>query len=348
MRHANIPIFIPHLGCPHDCAFCNQRKITGHSEFDAQSVIPQIEGALQTLNDANAQIAFFGGSFTGIDRDLMIRLLEIGQGYIKDGRVASMRCSTRPDYINDEILDILSHYGVTTVELGVQSTDDGVLRASNRGHTAKCAIEAMQAVKSHGLELIGQMMTCLPSSTLESEIKTAEDICNSGADGARIYPLVVFRQTALAQMVSNGAYVPVGEEENIHRAKEVKKAFLKNGVPVIRLGLQSQDNLSSDGDVFAGGYQPAIGAQVDGAIYLDVITAKLEKYSKEHLKNSFLTVHVGKGLTSSAVGMRKINKEILTQKYGIYKIKVTECDGIPPFEAEISVVADTRRCCGCI
>ena len=348
MKHVNIPIFIPHLGCPNDCAFCNQRKITGHMQFSAESVIPQIEGVLKTLNGQKAQISFFGGSFTGIDRPLMIKLLEIGQDYIKSDMVDSLRCSTRPDYINEEILDILLQYGVKTIELGVQSTSDKVLSACSRGHNAECAVKAMGAVKAHGFELIGQMMTCLPESTLEDEINTASDICKSGADGARIYPLVVFKDTALEKMVQTGKYIPVDEEENVFRAKEVKKVFLKHGVPVIRLGLQAQDNLTASGDISAGGYQPAIGAMADSAIYLDIITEQLEKYDKAVLKNAFATVNVARGETSSAVGMRKINKTILTEKYGLYKIKVVERDALAPFEASVRIVPDKRRCCGCI
>ena len=348
MKHANIPIFIPHLGCPNDCVFCNQRKITGHDEFDASSVIPQIESALSTLNGRKAQIAFFGGSFTGIDRGLMIKLLEIGYGYIRTGAVDSMRCSTRPDYINSEILDILESYGVKTVELGIQSTSDTVLTASRRGHSAECSLKAMRAVKEHGFELIGQMMTCLPRSALSDEIKTAQDICDMNADGARIYPLVVFKETALAKMTESGEYTPVDASENIYRAKEVKKVFLKNNVPVIRLGLQAQDNLSSDGDIAAGEYQSAIGVMVDGAIYLELLCEKLDKYTSDELKCAFLNVECTVGASSAVAGINKENKRILLEKYGLYKIKITEKEAMKPFEISIRVVADARRGSRCI
>lgn len=348
MKHANIPIFIPHMGCPNDCVFCNQRKITGHTEFDAESVIPQIDDALETLRGKTAQIAFFGGSFTGIDRSLMIRLLNIGYGYIRSGRVESLRCSTRPDYINDEILDVLQSYGVKTVELGIQSTSEDVLRACRRGHTRDASVNAMHLVKAHGMELIGQMMTCLPRSTPKDEIQTSCDICACGADGARIYPLVVFKDTALEVMVKNGEYTPVSPQENILRAKEVKKVFLKNRVPVIRLGLQAQDNLSSDKDIAYGVYQPSIGASVDGAIYLELVEKELEKYDAKTLECGFLNIGCARGESSSLAGANKENKCVLLEKYGLYKIKITEKDNMKPFEINVRVTPDTRRKSGCI
>lgn len=343
MKHVNIPIFIPHLGCPNDCVFCNQRKITNTPEFNADSIIPEIEAVLATTQGAQREIAFFGGSFTGIDRQLMIKLLEIGHGYVKNGDVASLRCSTRPDYINGEILDILSFYGMTTVELGIQSTDDKVLKLCKRGHTAHDSVSAMKAVKQRGFKLIGQMMTSLPGASLDSEIKTANDICACKADGARIYPTVVFKETALAEMTKNGEYVPPSHEETVSRAKEVKKIFIKNNVPVIRLGLQAQDNLTDEGDIFAGLYDPSIGLSADSAIYLEKIEKELEKYTSDTLKNSFVTVYVSKKHTSQAVGIRCENKEKLCEKYGLYRLKVMEDESIIPYEINVKVVPDTRR-----
>ena len=147
-RHINIPVFIPHLGCPNNCTFCNQRTISGVTEFDPESVARIIEESLSTINkDDTAEIAFFGGSFTGIDRELMKKLLVIANSYLKRGRISSIRCSTRPDYINEDVLQILKHYGVTTVELGLQSTSDDVLLACKRGHTFENEIEACRKIR---------------------------------------------------------------------------------------------------------------------------------------------------------------------------------------------------------
>ena len=166
MAHRNIPIFIPHLGCPNQCVFCNQRSISGCKEFDREDVRAQIERALSTIpNGTETEIAFFGGSFTGIDRGLMTWLLDTAESYVKDGRVSSIRLSTRPDYITPEILKILSNYSVGTIELGLQSMDDEVLMRTARGHTAKTAREACRAVVEAGFSLVGQMMIGLPAST---------------------------------------------------------------------------------------------------------------------------------------------------------------------------------------
>ena len=143
-RHVNIPVFIPHLGCPNDCIFCNQRSISGKRSFDEGAVKDGIEAALATVPDCEAEIAFFGGSFTGIDRGLMIRLLDTAENFVRDGRVTGIRLSTRPDYISREILDILSRYTVKTVELGIQSMDDNVLSAAKRGRPRR--IPKMPAV----------------------------------------------------------------------------------------------------------------------------------------------------------------------------------------------------------
>ena len=159
-KHVNIPIFIPHLGCPNDCVFCNQRTISGHGDFHIESVKDEIDEALSTISaDTEREIAFFGGSFTGIDRELMIELLDLAESYIKKGAVSQIRLSTRPDYISKEILDILSLYSVKTIELGLQSLNDNVLLASKRGHDSKIAKEACRLIKERGFSLMSIMDT---------------------------------------------------------------------------------------------------------------------------------------------------------------------------------------------
>lgn len=195
-RHVNIPIFIPHLGCPNTCVFCNQRTISGRLSFDISTVRTEIERALSTVGDGDeAEIAFFGGSFTGIDRGLMIELLELAHEYVSAGRVRSIRCSTRPDYIDGEILDILGRYGVVVIELGLQSADEQVLMRTKRGHGFDAEERACRLIVERGFELVGQMMIGLPGSTAESELATADFIIRSGASGARVYPTVVFPDT---------------------------------------------------------------------------------------------------------------------------------------------------------
>ena len=329
MRHKNIPVFIPHLGCPNDCVFCNQRKITEHQSFDESSVGPQIEEALSTLSpEDTAEIAFFGGSFTGIDRDLMIRLLKIGSSYIKSGAVASLRCSTRPDYIDGEIIRILKEYGVKTVELGIQSTDDEVLSVCRRGHTAEQSYKAMSMLKEAGFALIGQMMTGLPGASPGSEIKTAEDICKY-ADGARIYPTVVFKDTELASMAASGSYTPYTTEELIRRTAAVKRVFISAGIPTIRVGLQANEGLVCGDEIACGGYDEAIGEKCDSLIYFDILSGLLSDNKEKRVK-----IYVPKGHVSRASGHNKENKKRLLSLYDITDIKFIEKD-IPPYTAEI-------------
>ena len=233
-KHANIPIFIPHLGCPNACVFCDQRAISGHHGYDPDHVRREIEEILTTLDDCeHREIAFFGGSFTGIDRAQMIALLELAQSYVNRGAVESIRLSTRPDYIDQEILSILSRYAVRTVELGLQSMDDRVLAASRRGHDSQIAQRACALIKASGFELVGQMMIGLPLSDGASEKMTADRIVSLGADAARVYPTVVFRGTGLARMTEQGGYHPLTEEEAVSRTADVLEIFDRGGIPVI-------------------------------------------------------------------------------------------------------------------
>ena len=268
MSHRNIPIFIPHLGCPNQCVFCNQRSISGCSTFSEETVKNEIDCALLTIAEAEeTEIAFFGGSFTGIDRDLMLRLLQTAEEYVQKGRVASIRLSTRPDYINDEILTLLSRYSVRVIELGLQSMDDDVLKSTRRGHTAKQAIDACQAIKRAGFALVGQMMIGLPSATAESEILTARTIVSLGTDAVRIYPTVVFYDTPLCEMTQMGAYQPLSVEEAVQRAAGVLEIFLQAGTPCIRIGLQATESLTSPEAVLAGPNHPALGELVWNEYY---------------------------------------------------------------------------------
>lgn len=326
MRHVNIPIFIPHMGCPNMCVFCNQRSISGKMSFDISKVENEIETALSTIKSEDfVEIAFFGGSFTGIDVSLMTGLLSLAQKYIDAGRVRSIRLSTRPDYIDNEILDILSSYTVGTIELGLQSMDDGVLSACKRGHNARQAERACRMIKERGFKLIGQMMIGLPDSTVEKEIYTAKKICEMGADGARIYPTVVFYDTELCTMMQRGLYTAPSNEAAVERTKEALKVFAERNVPCIRVGLQSGENLSDESHVAGGASHSAIGELAMSALYLDKICEKIDaEIGSKKVEN--LTVFCPKGETSKIVGQKRKNTEKICQKYGIKRVKVLEKD----------------------
>ncbi len=336
-RHINIPIFIPHLGCPNNCVFCNQRSISGKTEFVKENVVKEIEEALATMPpDADAEIAFFGGSFTGIDRELMVYLLDIAQEYIDRGYVRSIRMSTRPDYISDEILSVLANYKVGTIELGLQSMDNAVLEASKRGHDRDTALKACKMVKDAGYELIGQMMIGLPLSTPRTEIETAELICSVGADGARVYPTVVFYGTELCDMAKCGIYTPLTDDVAAERTKEVLKIFDRNGVPCIRVGLCASENLSDANEVYGGANHSAVGEMAMSLLFREKIEDKLAY--QDIFENSTLTIFVPVGCTSKAVGQKKANKLYLREKYGFKEIKIKESARLCGYETEINIV----------
>ena len=321
-RHVNIPIFIPHLGCPNNCVFCNQRTISGHGDFKIESAREEIETALSTLDEnTEREIAFFGGSFTGIDRDLMIELLDLAESYVKGGSVSEIRLSTRPDYIDSEILDILSRYSVKTIELGLQSMQDNVLCASRRGHSSECALKACRAIKERGFSLIGQMMIGLPMSTPQDEILTAELICQSGADGARVYPTVVFADTELAEMMDRGEYHPLDTDDAVERTKNVLLVFDNYGVPCIRVGLCASENLRDASLAIAGATHSAIGEMAMSGVFYERICNELDKRS---VCGGSLIIYVPRGAISKAIGQKKKNKENICKKYCLESLKVLE------------------------
>ena len=337
-RHVNIPVFIPHLGCPNQCVFCNQRVISGAQSFDPETLTNIIEEALSSIEaDAEVEIAFFGGSFTGIDRELMIRLLKIASGYIKSGRVTSIRCSTRPDYISEEILDILWSHGVRTIELGLQSSVDDVLSASKRGHTKENELRAASAIKERGFSLVGQMMIGLPGSTLEYELETARFIVGLKADAARIYPTVVFIGTELAEMAQCGEYAALSNDDAARRAAEVFSVFVQHGVKVIRIGLCASENLSSDETYVAGPNHPAMGELVLGEYFYKRIADSLD-IAKDY-SGFKLNIQVSRGSLSRAVGLNKRNKNKLIQTFGFSAVKFAEDLTLDEYE----VVTKTER-----
>ncbi len=340
MKHANIPIFIPHLGCPNQCVFCNQRSISGVREFDVSSVPNIIENALSTIpSDYEIEIAFFGGSFTGIDRGLMLELLEIAYSYVKTGRVSHIRCSTRPDYISEEILDILKAYGVKVIELGLQSMSEWVLSATKRGHTSAEARNACRLIVDKGFDLVGQMMIGLPRSTIADELDTARFIISTGAVGARIYPTVVFKETELCELAIKGDYTPLQLDEAVYRSAEVLKLFLTSGIDVIRIGLCASENLDSPDTYFAGPNHAAIGELVENQIYYDIIKEKIKDVRL--MDGDVLNIYVARGCLSKAIGQKKKNKFLLAEVFNTQRLVFKESDEL--FGYEVSVVVERKR-----
>lgn len=335
-KHATIPIFVPHLGCPHNCIFCNQKSITGVSEFDISNVEKEINCALKTItSNEKPEIAFFGGSFTGIEESLMISLLEIGRSYIEKGLISSMRCSTRPDYISDHILSILQYYGLKTIEIGVQSMSDNVLTESLRGHTAECTINAMQMIKNAGFNLVGQMMIGLPKSEPEDEIYCAKAIINAGASGARIYPTAVFEKTGLEALMLSEKYKPLTITDAVNRSANVAELFIDNHVKLLRIGLCESESLHSQNGIVAGAYHPALGEMCASEIYRRKIEKNLkEKYNATY-KNAI--IYIGSGNLSKAIGHKQSNKIYFYEKYNFNKIRFVEDDNLDDYELDVEL-----------
>ena len=332
-RHVNIPVFIPHLGCPNQCVFCNQRTISGVCEFRPEDFKKTVEEALSTVESgAEVEIAFFGGSFTGIDRELMLSLLKEAKGFVEGGRVHSIRCSTRPDYIDEEIIAILKEYGVNTVELGLQSCSDRVLLKSKRGHSRSDEIRACRLIASSGIELVGQMMIGLPSSTIEDEIETARFIINSGAKAVRIYPTVVFHGTELAKMYKDGEYSPLSLDEAVCRSAAVLREFVGKDITVLRIGLCASENLRSEETYLAGPNHSALGELIFGEVYYGLIRELLLKKAEIGTE---ITLFVPKGCVSKVMGHGGKNKTRLVNEFGIRRLTVKEDGALLPYQIRI-------------
>lgn len=348
MRKVNIPLFIPHEGCPHACVFCDQKTITGKSEAADRDIAFEIENALSTVEmDAECEIAFFGGSFTGIERGTMVRLLSDASSYVESGRVASIRISTRPDYIDDEILSILKHYGVRHIELGIQSTDERVLRAAGRGHTVRDTERACEKIVSAGFVLGGQMMLGLPLSTAESERKTARDIVRMGAREARLYPTAVFPDTPLYKMALRGEYIPLTLSDATERAADCYEIFLDGGVRLLRVGLYSGSTNGKTKQPILGITHPAFGELCAGEVYRRRLIKSLSALSLPH--GAFaLKITCPRGDISKLGGQKGCNKKELfrlCRERGaeLSRILWEEKDGLSPFSFSLSTVAENEK-----
>lgn len=303
MKHSNISIFIPHLGCPFNCIFCNQYKITGSDEsVTPYKVYEILSNSLKTHQKPrnDTQIAFFGGSFTAIDKKLMIEYLEVANEFIGENKYNSIRISTRPDCINEEILDILKKYNVKTIELGIQSLDEDVIKKAKRGHTIEQAIKSCKLIQEHGFELGMQMMCGLPGDTAEKDFETARKIIEIGCKQVRIYPVVVIDGTKLGDMYKSGEYKPLSVESAVSVCAKLFKMFRDNNVTVLKIGLHSES------DSIAGPFHPAFGELVRSEVFYNDIISKMEQHKK-------YTIEVPSNFISIAYGNAKRNLKKLSE-----------------------------------
>ncbi|MBM7613628.1 elongator complex protein 3 [Alkaliphilus hydrothermalis] len=321
-----IPIFIPHKGCPHDCVFCNQKRIAGNVlETTSEDVENTISEYLKTLPQGNhhREVAFYGGSFTGLSLDKQAELLAPAYSRIKTGEVKGIRLSTRPDYISDEILAFLKKYGVTTIELGVQSTHEEVLALSNRGHHKRHVDVAVELVKKFGFSLGLQMMVGLPGDSKERMGQTVKDFIGYQPNFVRIYPTIVIKDTALEELYETGQYIPFRMEECVELCKTALLSFQEYNIPVIRLGLQSTDEIAYGKSIVAGPYHPAFREMVETEIYRGLIEAELEKCGPTSIKA--VTIYCNSREASKVAGFKQANKSYFMEKYRLDYIKIKAC-----------------------
>ena len=319
MRHVNIPIFIPNFGCHNSCVFCDQKVIT-EATFKLDTVRSIINNAIEKTIDCERDIAFFGGTFTGINHDLMISLLNIAQEYVDKGFANGIRFSTRPDYINEDIIESISGYSVRTIELGIQSMNDRVLEACCRGHDGKTTKQSVDIINEHGYDLVGQMMIGLPMSTVDDEIDCAKFIIDSGADASRIYPTIVIKGTELHKMTINGSYIPLEVEDAINRSEQVYDLFQKSGVKCIRIGLCDNNDLHND-KYYAGPNDPSLGEQVISRNYLKKMLVMINKLGINIKGKSVVFLAPHKDL-SKAIGKNRKNIIYLTEDLGLKDVKI--------------------------
>ncbi|SDK44219.1 elongator complex protein 3 [Natronincola ferrireducens] len=333
-----IPIFIPHKGCPHDCSFCNQKKIAGEIiDVTCRDVDRIIHHYLNLFSEQakTIEVAFYGGSFTGLSKEKQIELLKPAFDMKKKGIIHSIRLSTRPDYIDTEILENLKEYGVSTIELGLQSTDDNILLLNNRGHTRDEIVKAAVLIKDFQFKLGLQMMVGLLGDNRQTIDKTAEDIILLKPDFVRVYPTVVIQDTYLEKLYYKGKYRPFTLGDTVEICKDLLLKFEEKDIPVIRLGLQSTEDIQQGKAIIAGPYHPAFREIVESEIYKDRIETKLK--NKQLLKEAILTVYCHPKVISKIAGFKQCNKLYFINKYSLYKMIIKSCDNMETKDVKVEI-----------
>ena len=336
-----IPIFVPHLGCPNDCIFCNQRSISGQKkQVTGEEVKQTIKEYLETFKneDAHKEVAFFGGSFTGIEPEKQEELLQVAYEHVENGEIDSIRVSTRPDYIDKTILKRLKKYKVKTIEIGVQSSNDYILKQAKRGHTFEDVKKASKLIRRYGFDLGHQMMVGLPESTRIDELNTAKDLAKLKPKMIRIYPVLVIKNTELARMYQNGEYEPVTLEQAIETCKELYYFFEKKHITIIRMGLQNTDLISNpdnlESEVLAGPYHEAFGQLVESRIWYDSIVNKIKQFN---VKVKEVEIELNPRDVNHVIGHKKENINKLKEFYEV-DVKIIQNEKKIPGKFDVRIL----------
>ncbi len=333
-----IPIFLPHAGCPHQCVFCNQSSITGaHSTPVSIDVHHQIETFLnyRRKERGHTQIAFFGGNFFGIQPQAVKRLLAEATEAVNAGQADSIRFSTRPDTVDRQRLSSIRGFPVTTIELGVQSMNNTVLKRSNRGHTTADTVTAVQLLKEHDYEVGVQMMVSLPGDNAQRLRATARQVARLKPDFIRIYPTVVLAGSPLATAYQKGEYVPLSLTEAVQQVKDLYLFFKSENIRVIRMGLQASTDLENGSTILAGPYHPAFGHLVYSEIFLDMATVALES---ENPKGAAITLHVHPRSVSKMRGQNNRNIKRLGEKFHLQSVEIVPDDALNEDQLKINAL----------
>lgn len=335
-----IPIFVPHLGCPNKCIFCNQTKITGkQKQVTAEEARKIIDEYLSNFKDKEnkVEIAFFGGSFTAIDEKIQNELLEVAYEYVQKGVVDSIRVSTRPDYITKDILKRLKKYKVKTIELGVQSTNNYVLAKAKRGHTFEDIKKASKLIRFYGFNLGHQMMVGLPESTALDEVNTAKDLIKLKPKIVRIYPVLVIKDTELEEDYNKGEYEPLSVTQAVERCAEIADLFNKKKINIIRIGLQNTEEITDPSEetsqVVAGPYHPAFRQLVEGRLWYNAIVSQIKKYNT---KVKVVEIKANPEDVNNIIGHKKENIKKLKDIYEVDIVLKTD-ENIKNGKFEINV-----------
>jgi len=318
-----IPFFIPHLGCPHQCVFCNQKKIVGQSKHEESSTLSdKIRRYLSTHTSGNSvEVAFYGGSFTALSLKTQKRYLEAVQPFLHTKQVSTIRLSTRPDCINGEILTFLKSYQVQTIELGVQSMNDNVLALSGRGHTAADTVNSFTLLKQRGFSVGLQLMPGLPGDTEIIFRETVGKVIELKPDSVRLYPVLVIKDTPLEELYKSGRYRPLTLGAAVSICQEADMRFEQRGIEVIRMGLQSTRELETPGTILDGPYHPAFRQLVESSIFREKMRWALRNASGK-VKTAVFCVNPRD--RSAVIGQKRENMIMIKKEFALDEIAVRE------------------------